>query len=268
MKFETGAIAGLLTEGILIILIPIILLIVWKKKSGAALKPAITGMIIFPVFGVLLKLIPSYFLLIADNPLSRAINGNVWLYHLIGGGLLAGIFEEGGRFFAFKTILKNNTDKKDAISYGIGHGGIESIYLGFSAALSFALMGIIINTNGIESITAGLDPITAETAIAPLSAYSTSPFYVPAVLGTLERITAIILHTSLSVFVFTAANKKGYGYLFPLAIVLHTLMNFSSVFYNTGMISVAVLEIFMLIYALIVAFFAKKLLKLHDQVTR
>lgn len=260
IRFGTGALAGLAVEAVLVILIPIILLIVWKKKTGASLKPAVAGMIVFPLFGIGLKMIPGYFLLMADNPVSRAITSNVWLYSIIGGGLLAGIFEEGGRFVAFKTVLKNFGSGKDAVSYGIGHGGFESAYVGFSV-MSILMTAIMVNSGGMALLTAGMDAEMVETFTAQLKSYAESPFYVPAVLGTFERICAITLHISLSVLVFTAAREKKYLYLFPCAILLHTGLNSLTGFYSSGMVSAVGMEVIIAVYAAIVTFFAFRLYK-------
>ena len=260
VRFSTGTIAGFAVEGILTILIPIILLIVWKKKTGASLKPAITGMIVFPLFGIALKMIPGYFLLMADNPVSRAITSNIWLYSIIGGGLLAGIFEEGGRFVAFKTVLKNFASGKDAISYGIGHGGFESAYVGFSM-MSIIMTAIMVNNGGMALLTAGMDAEMVKTFTAQLESYAASPFYVSAVLGTFERICAITIHVSLSVFVFTAAREKKYIWLFPCAILLHTGLNSMTGFYSSGMVSAVVMELMIAVYAAIMAFLAFKIYK-------
>lgn len=256
----TSAIAGLLTEGILVIAIPVILLIVWKKKTKTSLKPAVTGMIIFPLFGILLKAIPGYFLLAADNPVSRALNSNIWLYSIIGGGLLAGIFEEGGRFVAFKFILKKYRSNKDAISYGIGHGGFESAYMGL-AAFNYVILALTVNAAGMGVITAGLDEANTAAVTAQIQSIAETPFYVPAVLGVIERMAAITFHISMSVLDLAAAREKKYLPLFPLAILLHTLMNSMIGFVLAGMISTIVLECILEAYSAVTAFFAYRLYK-------
>ncbi|MGN0608332.1 MAG: YhfC family intramembrane metalloprotease [Oscillospiraceae bacterium] len=256
----TSAIAGLLTEGILVIAIPVILLIVWKKKTKASLKPAITGMIIFPLFGILLKAIPGYFLLMADNPVSRVLNSNIWLYSIIGGGLLAGIFEEGGRFVAFKFFLKKYRSNKDAISYGIGHGGFESAYMGF-AAFNYVILALTVNAAGMGVLTAGLDEANTAAVTAQIQSIAATPFYVPAVLGVVERISAIVFHISMSVLDLAAAREKKYLPLLPLAILLHTLMNSMIGFVMAGMISTIALECILAAYSAVMAFFAHRLYK-------
>lgn len=260
----TSAIAGLLTEGILVIAIPVILLIVWKKKTKASLKPAVAGMIIFPLFGILLKAIPGYFLLMADNPVSRALNSNIWLYSIIGGGLLAGIFEEGGRFVAFKFILKKYRSNKDAISYGIGHGGFESAYMGL-AAFNYVILALTVNAAGMGVLTAGLDEANTAAVTTQIQSIAATPFYVPAVLGVVERISAIVFHISMSVLDLAAAREKKYLPLFPLAILLHTLMNSMIGFVLAGMISTIALECMLAAYSAVMAFFAYRLYKKPDE---
>lgn len=260
ISVKTSTIAGLLTEGILVITIPVILLIIWKKKTKVSLKPAVTGMIVFPLFGILLKAIPGYFLLMADNPVSRALNSNIWLYSIIGGGLLAGIFEEGGRFLAFKLVLKKYRSNKDAISYGIGHGGFESAYLGL-AAFNYVILALTVNSAGMGVLTAGLDEANTAAVTAQIQSIAATPFYVPAVLGVVERITAIVLHISLSVFDLAAARDKKRLPLFPLAILLHTFINSITGFVLAGIISTVVLECIMAALVAVLAFLAYRLYK-------
>lgn len=260
VTFQMGALAGYAVEGILVILIPLVLLIAWKLKTRASLVPALVGMIIFPVFGILLKLIPGYFLLLADNPVSRAITGNIWLYSIIGGGLLAGVFEEGGRYVAFKLILKKYKTNRDAVSYGIGHGGFESAYVGLFA-LSYIAMGIMVNSGNMDMLLMGLNEADAAAVLAQIEGLAATPFYMPAVLGVLERISAMTLHTALSVFVFAAAREKKCILLFPAAILLHTLMNSLTGLYNAGMVSVLALECIFAVYAAVMACLAFVLYK-------
>ena len=40
---------------------------------------------------------------------------------------MAALFEETGRYIAFRIFLKNHTERETAVSYGLGHGGIECI---------------------------------------------------------------------------------------------------------------------------------------------
>jgi uncharacterized membrane protein YhfC len=67
--------------------------------------------------------------IVLTSPAGTKIQGSIWLMALYG-GLMAGLFEETGRFLAFKTILrsKRNNDA-NALMYGAGHGGFEAMMI-------------------------------------------------------------------------------------------------------------------------------------------
>lgn len=244
IKFETGSLVCLGIEAAVMILLPIIVMIIWKKKTGAKLKPIIIGAVTFFLFAIILKTVPAYFLFAADNPAAKAINNNIWLYYVTA-GILAGIFEETGRYTAFRTVLKNNTDKVTSISYGIGHGGFESIYLAYSI-LIMLVMGIMINSGNIDQITNGLEGEQLETALTQLRDYSQITFSM-SLLGIWERISTIMLHISLSIIVFKAAHDKKYLILYPAAILIHVLADFSVVL--TRLFPAVVFEVIIFIFS-------------------
>lgn len=125
------------------IFLPIVLLIMWRKKMKVRIAPFFVGALIFIVFALVLENISHSIFIIKDSGLSRFVNGNTWAYVLYG-ALAAGIFEETGRFVAFKFFMKNNDDKESAVTYGIGHGGIESILVvGFSMLSSIFLISTL-----------------------------------------------------------------------------------------------------------------------------
>ena len=257
LHFTTGAIAGMITEGLLMILLPIILVILWKKKTHEKLLlPVLIGAATWFVFAILLKILPAYLLLQANNPLAKAISGNVWLTYLTA-GLLAGIFEETGRFVAFKFLLKNRQGRRTAISYGIGHGGFESAYVGFQTA-SLAVIGILFNLGLGNLIAKGMSE--AETALlAKQLAPYTNLAFGESLLGVFERIPAITVHIAFSVMVFSAVREKRRFYLYPLAVFLHALFDFSIVLYGAGFIPAWALELIFAVFAALVALLAWKL---------
>lgn len=105
------------------IILPIVVLIVWKMKQGKIrLKPAVAGAVVFIIFAQMLETVPKLFLF-GDTKISEYVWSHPWAY-VTAGCLLAGIFEEIGRYVAFRFFLKDYHDRKDAITYGIGHGGI------------------------------------------------------------------------------------------------------------------------------------------------
>ena len=60
--------------------------------------------------------------------LNDEIKQTPWLYYILS-ALLAGLFEEVGRYVVFKRIIPNNDRWSDAIAYGIGHAMTEEVIL-------------------------------------------------------------------------------------------------------------------------------------------
>ena len=98
--------------------------------------------------------------------------------------------------------------------YGAGHGGIEA----------FLLVGVTMAANIVYALmlNAGtLDSATGAAISAALSDVAPGMFLASIV----ERIGAVALHLSLSVLVWFAAKNRKALWLFPIAILLHALVD-------------------------------------------
>ena len=263
LHFTNEALVGMITEGSLMMVIPIILLIVWKIKSKEkVMEPVMVGAAAWFVFAILLKIAPAYFLYQADNPVAKAIGGNVWLSCLVA-GILAGVFEETGRFLAFRFLLKKWKGRRTAISYGIGHGGFESMYIGFQM-LSLVVLGVMMSRGMADQIMSGTDEATKAMLVTQLEPY-TKVTLAECLLAVFERLPAITIHLSLSVPVFAAVREKRYRYLYPLAIVLHAAFDFSTVVYQAGFLPVWGVELMLAVIAAAMAVFAAKIYRKLDE---
>lgn len=175
----------------------------------------------------------------------------------MGGCLLAGVFEEVGRYLAFRFLLKRYTNRRDAVTYGIGHGGIEAILvLGLTAINNIAIAQLV-NSGSIETITNGLtgaqlDQVQAQ--IAAVASFGAANL----LLGLAERAIAMTLHISLSVVVFRAVRQRKAGYL-GLAVALHALFDVPAALFQCGVLhSTWLVEALLLVLCLGCAAYAKK----------
>lgn len=250
LYFSSETLICLGVEAALMILLPVPLLIVWKKKTRLSMKIFITGAVTFFLFAIVLKVLPAMLLFNGDNAVAKAIRNNPLLFYLTG-GLLAGIFEETGRFIAFKTILKRDTQKQTAIAYGIGHGGFECMYIGFNV-ITIIAMGMIINQNGIESVTGQLSSEQLEAVIQQLKDYTAADI-LTVFLAVLERVSAVMIHIAFSILVFHGVHHKSSWYLFPAAVLMHALFDFSLVIRTYGVPDI-ILELILLVSALTIFF--------------
>lgn len=208
---------------VLTVVLPLGLLVILAKKKKAAPLAFFVGCGVFLLFAMVLEGIANS-LLFTHTEAGRRLQENLWAYALAG-GLMAGLFEETGRFLAFSTVLKKLRDNDwNALMYGAGHGGMEAILTVGLTFLNQIIYAILLNTGHRELLTGQLSGQALTQMESLLSALVTTPssaFW----LGGLERLSAMLLHLALSVLVWFAVKEAGKRYLFPLAIVLHALFD-------------------------------------------
>ncbi len=209
--------------------IPVVLYVYYRKKMKANHMPFWIGCATFVLFALVLEQLMYFGLM--KLPFWPSITNNIWLYGLVG-GFFAGLFEETGRFVAFKTVLrKKRGNDGNALMYGAGHGGIEAaILLGVTMVMNL-IYALELNA-GITSQLGGLD--AAQTLL------NTPAWYF--LVGSVERIGAVAIHVSLSVLVWFAVKNAKRFWLYPLAILLHLLVDAVAVILNGLGVNVWILE--------------------------
>ena len=197
------------------IAIPLGLYLYLRKKKGADRLPFWVGCIVFPVFALALE--QFAYLGLAKWSGWTALQSNIWLFGPVA-GLMAGLFEETGRYTAFQTVLRKKRGKDvNALMYGAGHGGIEAVLLVSVSMISNIVASVTINNGTASALTI--------SAASQLASYPAWMFLVSLV----ERVAAVTLHISLSVLVWFAAKNAKRFWLFPLAILLHALVDAAAV---------------------------------------
>lgn len=200
------------------IVIPVGLFIFYRKKYNCQIKPFFIGCGIFVIFALVLE--GALHTIILGSGRAQALMAKPLLYGLYG-GFMAGLFEETGRFLAFKTILKKSQDDDTtALMYGAGHGGFEAFYLLFASAITNLVLSVMINTGNTTLITQSLSGDKLAAMEQNLSVLiSAKPLSLAA--GVIERIPAVALHISFSVLVWFGAKNKDKWYFYPIALLIH-----------------------------------------------
>lgn len=206
------------------------------KEFKSGLKSILTGAGVFVVFALILESIVHQIVL--KGPHGPAIIGNTYYYALYG-GLMAGLFEETGRFLSMKLILKKESPAASTgIAYGVGHGGIELLLLFGATMISNIAISAIINAGNLDGLLATVPEANraqVQTQLEGLQTLTTTTL----LYGLWERVSAIILQVGLSIIVWTAVRKGGkWLWLFPAAILLHALVDALAVIIskNAGML--------------------------------
>ena len=217
---------------LLAVIIPIAIALIWKFWKHEKFTTILVGAATFVLFALILEktiqnaLVFPTTMGLPDHAASQFINARPILWALVL-GLFPGVFEETGRFMAFKTVLRNRRNRETSISYGIGHGGIEVILVLGINYIVYIVYAVMINTGTFQGI---IDQVAEqapfqEEAIRALADQLAVFSFADIGAGIFERVFAFLFHVGASILVFYAARDKGRLWLYPLAILLHTALD-------------------------------------------
>ena len=195
-----------IVSGAIEILLPLALGLYFTRRFGTSWKSWFVGALMFLVSLVRLP-VNNYVINVIT---SGEITYTTYLMIYFVASFTAGLFEETARYIGLRYLIKKK-DYGEGVTYGAGHGGIESILL---VGINVLTMGFILLTNP-ESI-----PETQLYSITMM------PWYLPLV-GAYERVISIAIHISLSVMVLETIRTKNLKY-YLIAVVTHTAIDYLS----------------------------------------
>ncbi len=267
--------AFLITGAVIFIIAPLVMAVIWKIRKNEAFQTIIVGAVTFLLFALILEKPVQNVLAfptamgLSDHAVSRFLNANPVFLALVA-GLFPGVFEETGRLVAFKTVLRKRRNRETSISYGIGHGGFEVMLILGLTYIQYIAYAVMINTDTFGAV---IDQVKAqapeqlasvETIVGLLTGFSFTDLFV----AIIERIFAVLFHIGASILVFYACRDKKRFWLYPLAIVLHTGMDYIGALSIFHIISISAwaLEGFTAVFGLLTFFGAYHLLYKKDNV--
>ena len=240
-KVGTNAFAALGVGVVLAIIIPIAIALIWKFKKKERFTTILIGVASFVLFAMIIeKLIQNVLIfptqmMLPDHAVSRFINARPLLWALVV-ALFPGVFEETGRLIAFKTVLRKRKNRETSISYGIGHGCGEAMILLGITYIEYIVFAVMINLGTFQTVidqaaAQAPDQINTVYALAgQIASFSMASLGV----ALFERVFAVLFHIGASILVFYACKDKKKTWLYPLAIILHTAMDFIAALTLTG----------------------------------
>ena len=150
------------------------------------------------------------------------------LLYVIYGISMAALFEETARLIFFKWLEKKRTlEDSDALAYGLGHGGLELIYIGIAS-----LLNLFILFSAVESQNPNIMQLLPESTLTTINNLAAWQIYL---LG-LERILALLLQVGLTFWVYQAVRQKKWIYLVA-AYGLHALFDLAPSLSQVGWLS-------------------------------
>jgi uncharacterized membrane protein YhfC len=237
------SIAGMVIQFILSVGFPIFLLLYFHRKQGISWKSIMIGALTFVVFVLFLEKMMHSYLLQGNTSTANFFKSHPIILALYG-ALAAGIFEEIGRYISFTILLSKYRERKDGISYGIGHGGIEAVVLGGISIITAISLALSINAGTFDQMV-GNQP---DMGVLKKTLLET-PFYIYFV-AAVERIGAVFIQIALSLIVLYGVKQQKWIYLVG-AILFHALIDLPVGFYQTGLIPLWIAEGFILVWAVI-----------------
>ena len=259
----------LVAGAVLWIAAPIAVALIWKTRKKEPVTSILIGAAAFLLFALILEkpiqnvLVFPTAMGLPEHAVSRFLSANPVLLALVT-GLFPGVFEETGRLVAFQTVLRKRRNRETSISYGIGHGGFEVILILGLTYIQYIAYAVMINTGTFVTV---IDQVASqapeqlgnvEAVVSLLTGFSFADLGIAFV----ERVFAVLFHIGASILVFFACRDKKRFWLYPLAIVLHTGMDFIAALsiFNVISLSPWALEGFAAVYGLLTFFGAYFLL--------
>ena len=148
--------AGLLFTSLTSVVLPLVLWVLACKKWQEKPNSLIAGSGRFVIFALILE--QSVNSIVLNN---TAIQETPWLLYLYGGAVAA-LFEELGRFFMMKVAMWKNLDAPNAVLYGLGHGGIESVMVVGMTYVNNFIIAVMVQSGKMAESLATLEQAEAE----------------------------------------------------------------------------------------------------------
>jgi len=213
---KTSSIIFISISLLLSLVFPLVVAIVLHKKLRFAWKSVLVGALVFLVFQILTRIPLLQYVQRAFSYQAFSMRHGILTGFLV--ALSAGLFEEIGRYVGFRLLLRRHLNWEGGIAYGIGHGGLESLYIG-TAFLNYLIYSFLIN--------AGKVPPQLPTSVISALTDTSPPLFV---VGGIERVLAFTIQIGLSLVVLYGIKSRK-GLFLLLAIALHTLLDFGAVMF-------------------------------------
>lgn len=225
--------AAMITTLLLSMVLPVAILIVFslvRRKKGVV--PAwLLGAAGFFVMQVILRL-PIISMLSAIPGFAVFVE-NFYIVYIFVLALTAALFEVVARFGVAK-ILQKNMNPEKGLAAGLGHGGIEAIFLIGMTYVSNLLIAVMINTGTFTEIMAAMAGTGADSSVMTqvtdirTQMITTAPSLF--LLAGYERVLTMIFHTAMSLLVCYLVYKRKAVIGVLIAFLSHFAVDFISPF--------------------------------------
>ena len=255
--FPISFIRANIFSALLCILLPILFLWYYKRKTGVKLGSFFIGAAFCLLFSFVVPSILNI-LILSRLGLASFFNAtNHPVYSALYGASIMGITSTIGIYVGLKYAMKKRPGKESALVFGVGMGGFESILNGTTVYITNVIAAVLINSVGSGEYFKKLgltgeklaesQKLFANQAATPASTFLMDGTYM---------ILSLILYAAITVLVFRALSEKQ-TFLVPVTILLHILGYVPMYLRNIELFqNSTVLFVIATIYTFALAFFA------------
>ncbi len=227
---STVSLLAMVVTLLICMVVPIAALIIYavKNKGKGVWLAWFIGAAGFFVMQIIIRS-PILSLLSLNEGFAKFANENYIVYFLIL-AFTAALFEVVARFVG-ALILKKKQCYEVAVGAGLGHGGIEAMFLIGMTYINNLLYSAMINTGTYDAMVESTAQIGVDVQAlldVKTSLVETAPSMF--LLAGYERILTMILHVAMTVLVFYFVNKKKNAIGIILCLLIHTIIDFVPAF--------------------------------------
>ncbi|MCP9059757.1 MULTISPECIES: YhfC family intramembrane metalloprotease [Streptococcus] len=224
---------------------------IWYAKKKYQINLAVLGLgaVAFFLSSQILEKLIHIIVLHPQKDGSIALLQDHPLVYIVYGLAMAAFFEETARLIFFKWLKKKrNLEKSDALAYGLGHGGLELIFLGVTSLINLYIVLSAVQTQNPQVL-----KLLSENMLKTIQSLSVWQIYLLA----FERILALGFQMLLTVWVYQGVRHKNWVYLLA-AYGLHAFFDLVPSLAQVGWITSPVLvEVILLVELFLVAYGTK-----------
>lgn len=221
--FPGSFIQANLFSALLCILVPVLFLWFYKKKTGCRIGAFFVGAAFCLLFSFLITYVLNLVVLSVSG-LGSFFNSQTHpVYSAIYGACSIGLIATLGIYVGLKYAMKTRPGRENALVFGVGIGGLESILNGATVYITNLIAAFLINSVGSAEYFKKLgltgdelsktQELFADQAATPAAYLLMDATYM---------ILSLILSAAVTLLIYRAINKRE-TYLIPIAIVLQIL---------------------------------------------
>lgn len=210
--FSSSALLGYALAALTLFALPIAAFCMLRKNRAASLLSLLAGVIIW--------LLATRF---NDICVQMLLRGQSRAMMTVAAAETVCLWEECGRWLAMRSPFPGTRSAGAAVSYGIGHAGIEAVIRGIGKVQIIGA-GLRMNSEGIGALTACMDAERAANYTAQLQNYAAHGLFC-SLLDAVDAAAVFGGHIALSLLIYRGIREENSRRTLPIAIGLHYLVN-------------------------------------------